>query len=1113
MSEPISIGYREVGVIDVPANTTMEQSEPVVIGDGGTFVKTGEGTLKASSSVFDRSTEHKLVVSEGTLQVSVKGSSGTSEVTPPSCIASKAAFWVDVSADNGSLVLDGNVVTKWCDRRETNFASPTRYYALPANTGVAGGVHIPQTYVCNENTNAVYFGGYNTKNDAYMRYKLDGRDARIGSIYHAYAVHGVFDAIGGVLGSLIDPMDFFAGSVIRKSTTDPSTGYHFIFWGHLEGGAFTGRHYLDGERIDPYTYGPKIGFQLYEAEYIDQPGAFDSFYTMRTSAGRQGGDYLSEVILFTNRLTSAERLSVERYLMKKWNLGYALMQDAKETTALVDGASVAVAVDGDDDALPTLALEGPGAFLKLGSGRLNLIYGTVFSLAKEVETHLGMSEAFVNCAATPTLKLAAGERVTASVKKQPGYAVEPLEKHVLGGVSVAISKAAGPDEVMKVGTEEVTIRSLPDDVRKITVNEGQLTIAGKPMSEYVQGAPMPVKVSNGDFEIPKTPNYNYNLYQMTSVGESIEGWTLRVGPKAGIVIENRDEYTSRSTFSPFPIAQGKQAFVIVNKAWVSTTVHFDHPGRYVLSYLELSRFNTSLICDMAIAFGKTWDTRKEFVRRLANYGNYTRVYFEMPEITEAGDYELCFGSYANDTALMLDDVRIDPIITVRADEGVVSVPNGGFEETITNGFTASWSIANQTKGWTFSQTASIAGYPGVAVTTLTTPSLNPNNLAQSNVRLGDMSGWQYGSAQLTFASNIATAVSEQFTVPAGTYHLRGRIAKWSMNFAGSSSPLEGNPRFKVVVTTPTGSIDLGETTTASHLMDLRIWPNAFTLASAGKISLSVAQSDPMAIGLLDDLELIVAVGRTLSDEDKKDLLKDGGLEAEVGVNWSKIPAPSGSSVADINRYANYGAKPNEGSYWPSQWGATPYEGKWFFAVRNDCGISQTITIPRSGLYRLSLGVHSRVSPAGYERNPIRAYLIDGNGREIPIGWTTADAVNWVKHEWDFRIDTAGTYTICIQGMKYEPEEGIVQWNSMIDGASLKMIPDNMALPEISKWASVEVADGARLRLDFDGAIKVQSMKYAGRQLNGSVSAASYPEFIQGRGRIEVQATGAYLIYR
>ena len=66
------------------------------------------------------------------------------------------------------------------------------------------------------------------------------------------------------------------------------------------------------------------------------------------------------------------------------------------------------------------------------------------------------------------------------------------------------------------------------------------------------------------------------------------------------------------------------------------------------------------------------------------------------------------------------------------------------------------------------------------------------------------------------------------------------------------------------------------------------------------------------------------------------------------------------------------------------------------------------------------------------------------------------------------------------------------------------IPENIEL---------DVADGAKLNLDFDGVAKVKGLTYNGQRIVFDVSHEKYPAWVMGRGTRYVQPRGTIIMFR
>ena len=57
---------------------------------------------------------------------------------------------------------------------------------------------------------------------------------------------------------------------------------------------------------------------------------------------------------------------------------------------------------------------------------------------------------------------------------------------------------------------------------------------------------------------------------------------------------------------------------------------------------------------------------------------------------------------------------------------------------------------------------------------------------------------------------------------------------------------------------------------------------------------------------------------------------------------------------------------------------------------------------------------------------------------------------------------------------------------------------------------LDIASGAKLALDFEGEIKVRTIRYAGQTVSGTISAVTHPEFVIGTGSIASPAKGTLI---
>ena len=320
-------GFRETDGVTVEADQTVSLDGTIAVGDKGRFVKAGDGTLSLSMSQISASGNTRVAVVGGTL-AATPGADATASLQATSVVTNLAAFWVNeesVVVTNGANGVE--YASKWCDVRETNPTTPTRIFALPRwydGTGTAGTKQgIDPCVETKDGVRAVYFGGVSS--GQYMRwFQRSGSTVNAMKIQHFFVVHGAYACWGNVLGC-VDGGTRNGGFVVGLSNTVPSLdSVTAHFPGRLDccPDLLTARFFLDGEYIDVRRVPPKRGFQLLEGCSTTYPFKMDNFFrtAFETFKNAQGGDYIAEAMVFTNLLTEAERLDVERYLMKKWNL-------------------------------------------------------------------------------------------------------------------------------------------------------------------------------------------------------------------------------------------------------------------------------------------------------------------------------------------------------------------------------------------------------------------------------------------------------------------------------------------------------------------------------------------------------------------------------------------------------------------------------------------------------------------------------------------------------------------------------------------------------------------------------------------------------------------------
>ena len=115
-----------------------------------------------------------------------------------------------------------------------------------------------------------------------------------------------------------------------------------------------------------------------------------------------------------------------------------------------------------------------------------------------------------------------------------------------------------------------------------------------------------------------------------------------------------------------------------------------------------------------------------------------------------------------------------------------------------------------------------------------------------------------------------------------------------------------------------------------------------------------------------------------------------------------------------------------------------------------------------------------------------------------------------RYVFPFRIDEPGDYVLDLQGRGNDADDT----TTFFDGLSIERRTENIVCDAIvPARARLNVAQGARVRLDFAGTNRVASVRYAGRPFTGVVDERSCPEFVAGAGALYVAPSGTVVLFR
>ena len=689
-ADPVKLGWNERGGVFVDSGASAIQESDIILEQNAKFYKSGAGRFDLPLSKVNSQKPYSLTVLGGTLGLDA-GEDATVDVSTPPVACRKAAFWVNADS---TVVTGANLVAKWCDVRETDTTSPKMWYAEPRwNSNATTYMNVPPLLSEFDGRAGVYF--YGRKSNVYMQFVTNGTDTVMSNIRHAFIVHGIKDCWGAALGcsgSRTGGMVLDTDAFVRSLA---DCRFFFFPRFDLTKDYSGGRFFLNGSALDPFATKPTAGGQMLEVDFLDLPSRASWFFRcgFETYTGNQGGDYLSEVIIFTTPLSEAERLDVGRYLLKKWNLKWdvprlvnANLRPLRPTGVVnvVTNASVVVTA-AEGTATDPLTFSGEGIVTKTGGGTLTMgpSSGAPFRGAFALD-----GGAVLSCGGRP-LPLAAksGSVYDSTAYKHAGEATAS-ENYAKSGFLLTRTSGAGTGKVRKTGVGEVRFSSVEPDVEVLDVRAGVVTLESRPGGEPEHAANytnVVVAVPNSSFEEP------------VDISSSSDGRVLFSGTKNGwsyVWLDGTHTYPAYSglakgwyNWSSMPPPDGNQALTLSIRSGVRTTVQIPKAGRYRLSFKAIARYDyrksgtssENYVHQIDVYFYKLNATAVKIGSVLPNATVFAQFVHPL-EVSEAGDYVLRFiaNDRISDETTTIDDVHI--VYDAERDDVAFKVPNGDFEQ-------------------------------------------------------------------------------------------------------------------------------------------------------------------------------------------------------------------------------------------------------------------------------------------------------------------------------------------------------------------------------------------------------------------------------------------------
>ena len=1112
----------------------------------------------------------------------------------PSAVTDKAAFWMDMS-ETSVVSADGGVtLSMWRDCRETaaKDATPTLYYATPAWTNGGEGSTVSHEYqdvnpalqtLGAAQRKTLYFRG---RSGIYLRLKKNGANATLSDVRHVFAVHNPSNWFGAVVGEaetnrrgclLLQPNQnsyvykmgcgspFFWSRVdLSDSALDYNRGLGF------QSTALSVS--VDGEIVDPYSYNPHKGWQLFDfaCQNRNSGPQIQSIFFQRyensawDTGHRAGGDYLSELVVFTNQLSSAEIAAVRTYLNNKWKLpvwrdpepkdeqNYLVEMQPVETVDIGPSATAQASVAAEAVSRP-FCLAGDGAFVKSGAGAL------VIGASQALWPYAGSfnllgGSVYLRGGAAPAIAAVAGRTLT-SEDYVPGD--NTIDNQARGAVKLTVSDGAGTAEFVKAGACQATVSDVAADVAKVTVQGGELTLGAATSVGYRSE----VAVPNGDFEAsyhcPSGDNnyskWAYNLCAVPTTGSN--GWYSassssvyfqRVGRGCtfadGSLVETAQttdgkKWSGAGAWNLASTVGAGNQIINIQNGGAFTKVSLPADGCYELTFDMSERYSYALDPKNArpveVRFGtgvSDWQT-VAYCQATERFWTNVRVF--LPKAT-AGEHVIGFALQAlnpsQDCSVYVDNVRLRFASVEPRD--TYAIPNGDFERMdVTmkkSGDKNYWSVNylstdNVAQDWTFVSPASPDGQnPLIGI-------VNPNIYERRSAgiyatRTGSALAGRgtHGTTALLMLGDQVSATTT-FTPPAGKWRLRQRLQRAFVYASGSFSYIaDKSATCKASVTAGGKTTDLGQISDGVLLNDVTKmkrydYPTEFETDGVTPVTLTLTTANTNVGVLVDDLEL---VGENSIADREGELVKNGGFEDTAAVGWTSYtpPMPEGQ----IERHWN-GTGFRYYIDTSSAYGAIRYEGMRCCMFKNLCGAKQEIVFPKEGLYRLRFGFRSRADGSNYANGDFAVKLWRGADTNQLAFINYQYQRNFAEREYLFRVPEAGSYTLGFEN--YGRHNGAGTFDNeatcFIDGVSVCLV--DWTVPEtlsINEGAKISVADGATLNLAFTGTNKVRSVFFGGKGVLSRfagqtpiVNSRTCPDFVSGPGSLELKPRGMMLLFR
>ncbi len=1119
---------RETNVV-VAANVSDTFSGVMRIPSGAEgIVKTGEGewTLPVGG-VWSRDASLPVVVHEGTVTLTDGGAIPAASGVPPAAM-SKAAVWLEAGTNTEEWSQDSSRIAGWYDVRETkdgegvwssNWPRATSEISKDAASGSYTVTNYPvahQAETASGTRPMLYFHGYGE--GGWMRFRDKSHVVQnLSRIHHAFMVVDLEEYVGFLLditggGVFLHPVNTSPGNF-----TEGSTSYFQVRSG--DGALACGRFYRDGALCNPETTKVRKGVQVLEVECSDILGVAGTIFNDRGIKGRFGGDYVGEVVLFTNRLTQAERLDVSEYLVRKW-VGEPVRTLPQVT--LSENASLSCTAN--------VSVSGGGRLLLDEVASIAFTPGSPFFglLVKSADVAATVVEA-----GELAVSVASGDRISAG--KDSHDAVSFSRTVDAGDAAQGIATHSGD--------ASLRLQSLAG-IKSFTTGAGELILSGPQRDRALvsTNAYADIAGGNGDFE-QAGAGWTFKTYTIDKPnGAGTATGTAKVMSYASLQpgmgnnwwfspASSKDYDLSQFTATP----DGGVVAGIKIGGEFSAEVSVPETGDWEFSYYGTGRSGydygdvTLSLVDETVSPYAT----NTFARYLQPAGSGWRPYRYLLRNLEAGSYRLVVAMKGvrpdADCHAMFDVFRMRLVSSPGSSRRTAEPPNGSFDVIdcpYASRTTYSYDVT--APGWTLVQ-----GEHGTAAVSTNGPAGNLEACIAVRGQETDNRSWydphtRYGHAQLHLRATGGYAETAAFRLPAGTWQLCARAAYWTFTDVTSFYYLGRNghqaAKFSASVLINGDEISLGTTADISNVeMKDLVLDTPFTVSESDSIVLRLRQTKAMTSTQMTDLAVDSVYFKRLDGADGAELVQDGSFETGSGWTYDRNRGSDTNSTDDLYYSNSYRKAAGDKNY-----GYTVCDGPMALLIVDVGRAMRTVTFPEAGLYRLSMWTRARyytnntgvVNSTEYAGNQVQAWIVQNGTSATQEIYRTISvcSTNFLEHVALFRVDAAGEYTFGLQGCNRYPDSIT---KTVSNGRDANVFVDSVSIrkaggaepPELDEDLQLTLTDTARLRLDYEGTNTIKRLRLGGHAESGLIDASHPSGLVSGTGCLYVPPYGTVMLFR